>query len=266
MPEHENVYHNDADRYHALVSCEDYDKNLPAAIAGLIPRGSIILETGAGTGRVTAILAPIAGGLTAMDLSVPMLIKAATITPMDTPVIHGFSAGDHRYLPVSGSRYDWIVSGWSVCYLATWYPDDWKPQVNAALNEFTRTLRPDGRILLIETLGTGEVTPNPPGHLTDYISYLDELGFQRTWIRTDYHFTDELTAHDLTGFFFGDGMLNKIELNPTPILPECTGLWTISKTDLLRNLPGRNPLPDTRFHSDQESAAGQPHVQPVWQC
>ncbi|BCY19173.1 MAG: class I SAM-dependent methyltransferase [Chloroflexi bacterium] len=237
MPEHENVYRNEADRYHALVSCEDYKKKLPSAIQAIIPRGSSILESGAGTGRVTNILASIAGELTGLDLSVPMLVKAAAVTPIDNRVIHGFSAGDHRFLPISGSRYDWVVSGWSVCYLASWNRDDWKPQVNAALKEFTRVLRAAGKILLIETLGTGELTPNPPEHLIDYLSYLDKLGFQRTWIRTDYRFADETNARELTGFFFGEGMLEKIDFSSNPILPECTGLWLINKADLLKSLP-----------------------------
>ncbi len=238
MPEHENVYRNEADRYHALVSREDYNRNLNAAIKAVIPTGASILETGAGTGRVTAMLAPVSGGLTVLDLSVPMLQKAARVIPMDSPVVHGLSAGDHRYLPVTANSYDWVVSGWSVCYLASWNREGWKPQVHAALKEFTRVLRPDGKILLIETLGTGELTPRPPDHLTDYLNYLDGLGFQRTWIRTDYRFDDEPTARDLTGFFFGEGMLEKIGYSPTPVLPECTGLWTISRADLLKNLPG----------------------------
>ncbi len=238
MPEHENVYQNEADRYHALVSCEDYNGNLNNAIKVVIQYGASILETGAGTGRVTAMLAPISGGLTILDLSVPMLQKAARVTPMDSPAINGLSAGDHRFLPVPGNSYDWIVSGWSVCYLASWYRDDWKPQVNSALKEFMRVLRPDGKILLIETLGTGELTPKPPDHLSDYLNYLDDLGFQRTWIRTDYRFADEPTARDLTGFFFGESMLEKIDFSATPTLPECTGLWTISRADLRKNLPG----------------------------
>lgn len=236
MPEHENVYQNETDRYHALVSCEDHNGNLPAAIQALIPPGTCVLETGAGTGRVTAILAPIAGGLTALDLSVPMLIKAAGTIPVDGPKISGFSAGDHRFLPVPDNRFDWIVSGWSVCYLASWNRDNWKPQVDCALKEFNRVLRSDGQILLIETLGTGELSPKPPDHLLDYLKYLDDLGFHRTWIRTDYRFADEPSARDLTGFFFGEGMLEKIDYSPTPILPECTGLWTISRSDLLKNL------------------------------
>lgn len=238
MSEHENVYRDEAERYHALVSCEDHSGNLPVSIQTIIPRGASILESGAGTGRVTAMLTPLAGELISLDLSVPMLVKAQNTTQPTLPLFPGYAAADHRYLPVPDRHFEWVVSGWSVCYLASWNRENWQAEVNHALCEFARVLRPGGCILLVETLGTGETSPNPPGHLVDYIAYLDRLGFERRWIRTDYCFVNEAAARELTGFFFGEGMLKNITLNTNPILPECTGLWTISKADLLKNLPG----------------------------
>jgi ubiquinone/menaquinone biosynthesis C-methylase UbiE len=238
MAEHENVYHDETERYHALVSFEDYSNHLQASIQSIIPAGSSILETGAGTGRVTALLTPLAGKLVSLDLSVPMLIKALASTPPNASTFSGYATADHRFLPVSDHQYDWIISGWSVCYLVSWHQGNWKQEVNHALKEFSRILHPDGHVLLIETLGTGETSPNPPDHLKAYLDYLDSLGFQRRWIRTDYRFPDDAAARDLTGFFFGDGMVKNITFHPVPVLPECTGLWTISQTDLLKNLPG----------------------------
>ena len=50
MPEHENVYKNETEQYHALVSYEDYKLNLPAALGRMIGNGlPAILESGAGT-------------------------------------------------------------------------------------------------------------------------------------------------------------------------------------------------------------------------
>jgi len=237
MAEHENIYRDETEQYHALVSFEDFSGNLQASIKSIIPAGASILETGAGAGRVTTLLAPLAGKLVSLDLSVPMLTKALASTPPKALTFSGYAAADHRFLPVSDHQYDWIISGWSVCYLVSWHRDLWKQEVNLALQEFSHVLRPDGHILLIETLGTGEISPKPPDHLTAYLDYLDSLGFQRQWIRTDYRFPDESTARDLTGFFFGDGMLKNINFQPVPVLPECTGLWTISQADLLKNFP-----------------------------
>jgi ubiquinone/menaquinone biosynthesis C-methylase UbiE len=238
MPEHEDVYRNEADRYHALVSSEDYAGNLADSLQSIIPAGDTVLETGSGTGRVTAMLTPLASELACFDLSVPMLEKAEKSTPPLKSGFMGYASADHRSLPVPSNRFDWIVSGWSVCYLVTWNHDSWLVEVNNALREFARVLHPEGHILLIETLGTGETIPNPPGQLTDYLDYLAKLGFQRRWIRTDYRFVDEATARDLTSFFFGESMLKTIQSGPAPTLPECTGVWTISRADLLKNLPG----------------------------
>ncbi|NMB56024.1 MAG: class I SAM-dependent methyltransferase [Leptolinea sp.] len=238
MPEHENVYKNQAERYHALVSCEDYQHNLAAAIQEIIPENCTILESGAGTGRVTDILIPRSKKMVSLDLSVPMLRYANSTVPPDQRGFSGYACADHRSLPVVDRSFDWIVSGWSVCYLVSWERDTWKEQVCKALREFTRVLNERGSILLIETLGTGKERPEPPEHLSDYLSFLDDLGFIRRWIRTDYRFPDALTAGELTGFFFGNDMLTHISRDPLPLLPECTGLWKCPVSSLKKYLPG----------------------------
>jgi ubiquinone/menaquinone biosynthesis C-methylase UbiE len=233
MVEHENVYKNESERYHALVSFEDYQHNLTQSIRETIPADQTILETGAGTGRVTKILFPISRNLVSFDLSVPMLTLANSVSLSDTPEFRGYAAADHRWLPVSNSKYDWVISGWSICYLVSWQRNQWKREVGNALNEFLRVLSPDGQILIIETLGTGKTSPKPPPHLEEYLNFLDTVGFQQKWIRTDYQFPDMQTARDLTGFFFGQDMLESIGTQSQPLLPECTGLW-YGKSDIIR--------------------------------
>jgi ubiquinone/menaquinone biosynthesis C-methylase UbiE len=237
MPEHENVYRNEAERYHALVSYEDHNNNLSTAITQLIPYGQSILETGAGTGRVTKLLAPLARDLVSFDLSVPMITMAENVSHPDSLAFQGYAAADHRFLPVENHKFDWVVSGWSVCYLVSWQKNNWKSEVSRALTEFSRVLKPDGHVLIIETEGTGKTSPEPPTHLVEYLDFLGEIGFQRQWIRTDYMFPDAAIARDLTEFFFGAEMLTSIEFQPQPILPECTGLWVCRISDLMRNLP-----------------------------
>jgi SAM-dependent methyltransferase len=237
MPEHENVYRNEAERYHALVSFEDHDNNLSTAISQVIPFSQSILETGAGTGRVTKLLAPLARDLVSFDLSVPMVTLANSINYYGSHTFRGYAAADHRFLPVENHKFDWVVSGWSVCYLVSWQKNNWKREVNRALAEFRRILKPEGHILIIETEGTGKTNPEPPSHLVEYLDFLEEIGFQRRWIRTDYRFPDADIARDLTVFFFGAEMLTSIEFQPQPILPECTGLWVCPISDLTKNLP-----------------------------
>jgi hypothetical protein len=85
-----------------------------------------------------------------------------------------------------------------------------------------RVLRPEGTIILIETLGSGFETPHPPDHLVEYYQFLANQGFLSTWLRTDYRFPSEEEARCMVGFFFG---LEQAEKVHGPTITECTGLW-----------------------------------------
>ncbi len=240
MAEHENVYKTETERYHALVSFEDFHHNLAREIEKLIPAGKSVLESGAGTGRVTNLLLPDCKELAGFDLSPAMLQKARRELFCSANRLAGLTAADHRHLPVISGRFDWLVSGWSVCYLVSWQPDQWQQQVYAALREFLRVLRDDGNIMIIETLGTGKTSPEPPAHLVPYLDFLSEIGFEKHWLRTDYRFPDKQTARDLTQFFFGSEMLACIDQAPQPVLPECTGIWTCNCKKIKQTVPGQN--------------------------
>jgi hypothetical protein len=125
---------------------------------------------------------------------------------------------------------DIIVSGWSFSYLPVWHPDTWRAELERALAEMQRVLLPHGSILLLETLGTGRVTPKPPATLEAYYDWLAERGFNHTWLRTDYHFPNLQEAFDLTRFFFGEEMCASLMEGPFSVtLPECTGVWWINR-------------------------------------
>jgi ubiquinone/menaquinone biosynthesis C-methylase UbiE len=226
MVEHENVYARQADMYEQLILREDYLENLPKALEKISDyRGLDILELGAGTGRLTRWLANFSCSITALDLSPHMLAKASEVVwPAHKQGIT-LAAGDHLHLPVPAASADLIISGWSVCYLVSWHPDEWQPLLKQALDEMKRVLRPSGKIILVETQGTGGETPNPPEQLIPYYRYLEDHGFQASWLRTDYRFESLSEAEEITCFFFGDEMLLNIKREPRPILPECTGIW-----------------------------------------
>jgi len=86
-------------------------------------------------------------------------------------------------------------------------------------------LHPGGIIILIESLGTGHEQPHPPEDIANYLAYLDRIGFNSRWIRTDYCFRDMNEAKALTSFFWGDEPFSFWESEEGVILPECTGLW-----------------------------------------
>jgi len=93
------------------------------------------------------------------------------------------------------------------------------------MNEMKRILKPNGKIILFESLGTGNETPIQLEHLKDYYPWLDGAGFQNRWIRTDYQFESIEEAIDLASFFFGEEMAEKVHERQSVILPECTGVW-----------------------------------------
>ena len=80
-------------------------------------------------------------------------------------------------------------------------------------------------IILFESLGTGNEEPVRLEHVESTYQWLDANGFQNTWIRTDYKFDSLDEAIELSSFFFGDELGDKVARNQWVILPECTGVW-----------------------------------------
>ena len=70
MPDHRDIYRREADQYEYLVACEDYQGNLlPAIRQGFPLEGKDVVELGAGTGRLTCLLAPLVCSMRAYDVS-----------------------------------------------------------------------------------------------------------------------------------------------------------------------------------------------------
>ena len=226
MPDLKEIYHSAAERYQALVGREDYQGNLLPAILSIDPLvGKDILELGAGTGRISCLIAPIVNRLVATDISHHMLSYGkGRLGELSVANWH-VGLASHRALPLASRTADVIVVGWSFCYAALDAGDDWQPALEEALLEVRRVLRSDGVLILIESLGTGFTTPNRPDVLVDYLAYLEALGFESNWVRTDYCFTSKTEAYDLTTFFFGEAHMPMWETKAGVIVPECTGLW-----------------------------------------
>ena len=229
MPELKEIYRSFADRYQALVGREDHEGNLLPAILGVDSlAGKCVIELGAGTGRVSCLIAPIAHRLVAADISHHMLLLGKRRLEEQQLFHCHYTLESHRWLPFADASADVIIAGWSFCYAAIDAGEAWQPALEEALSEVKRVLRPDGRLILIESLGTGFTSPNRPDVLADYLAYLDTHGFKSTWVRTDFCFVDTAEAKDLISFFFGKDPLPMWETGSGVIVPECTGLWWIS--------------------------------------
>lgn len=220
------IYQTDGDRYEALIAREDYQGNILKAIEEIInPNDLDILDLGAGTGRLTLLLASRAKSVCAFDISSEMLrvcrdrLEASGLSNWKVEV------ADHRKLPVEDHSADLAVSGWSVSYLAVWSPDTEIRELENWLVEMKRVLRKGGMIVLFESLGTGNESPIRLEHVESTYRWLDANGFQSKWIRTDYRFESLEEAEELSRFFFGDDLGEKVRQNEWIVLPECTGVW-----------------------------------------
>jgi len=220
------IYKSRAADYERLVGREDYLGNIPKTLPEIRdPQGLDVVELGAGTGRLTCLLAPVARSIQAFDASAHMLGIARSKLQAGGWANWRLGVGEHRALPVQDGCADLVISGWSLVYSVLWAQGDWRLELGQVMREILRVMRPGGTVILLETMGTGFETPHPPAGLLDYFATLDQDGFQSTWIRTDYYFESLPEARELASFFFGEEMTARIQVTDRVILPECTGLW-----------------------------------------
>jgi len=224
----EQVYRHRAADYDRLVRREDHAGRLLPALAGDRPLAGLdVVETGAGTGRLTCLLAPHVRRIHAFDGSGAMLRVAAENLRRQGAASFCLGVADHRALPLPAACADLAVEGWAFGHLVSRHPGRWREEVGRAVAELRRVLRPGGEAVLIETLGTGETSPRPPdAGLAALFGWLEEeLGLSRSWIRTDYRFDSPAEAEELTRFFFGAELADRVVREGPVELPECTGLW-----------------------------------------
>lgn len=228
MTDFQHIYTHQAEQYDRLVAREDYQGQILAALQRIRPLAGLdVVEFGAGTGRLTRLLAPLVRSIQAFDASAAMLGVAKE-------TLEGIGRGnwtlgvaDNRRLPVEDRVADLAIAGWSFGHTVGWFPDTWRAEIGHMLAEMRRVLRPGGAAVILETLGTGRETPHPPhAGLAAYYRWLEgEQGFHATWIRTDYEFASPDEADELTRFFFGDELADRVRREDLTIVPECTGLW-----------------------------------------
>jgi ubiquinone/menaquinone biosynthesis C-methylase UbiE len=220
------IYAGRADAYHELVMREDAQGNLPAALGDIADfESATVVELGAGTGRITGIVAPRAGRVMAFDQSRHMLDQAAVHLSTFRNV--SLAEADNFSVPLPDGSADIVIEGWSFGHGVTTAGNGWKKAAEELVAETTRLLVPGGTAIIIETLGTGFRTPSPPGEvLPAFYSWLEERqGFQKKWIRTDYLFESVAKARELVEFFFGEMVDHEVLPSGQVTVPECTGIW-----------------------------------------
>ena len=229
MTDFKKVYQTEAEQYDYLVAHEDYEGNILKALQKIRPLTptTTVVELGAGTGRLTRLLAPHVAHITACDISPHMLSVAQQ--KLSETALHNWqlAACDNCAVALKGQTADLIIAGWSVGHSVGWHPDSWRDEIGQALTEMRRLLHSNGTIILLETQGTNQETPRAPSpQLAEFFNWLEqEQGFRFTWIRTDYHYPTVADAVASVRFFFGDEMADDVRRKNSPIVPECTGIW-----------------------------------------
>ena len=228
MPTFEEIYAQHAEAYDALIEREDYENHLLPALAAITPlEGTRVVEFGAGSGRLTRLLAPLVERIRAYDASAHMLSVAEQHLKAMGVANWELGVADNKRLPVEDATADIAIAGWSFGHSVGWFPESWRDEIGAAVDEMARVLRPGGTAIILETMTTGSETPAPPSEgLAAYYHWLEnERGFSSTTIRTDYQFESLDEADRLTRFFFGDELADRVRRENWVILPENTGIW-----------------------------------------
>ena len=232
MPDFKTIYAEHAEQYDLLVAREDYQQNIIRAVSRIRPLGGLeVVEFGAGTGRLTGLLAPLVRSILAFDASRHMLDVAAAKLARAGPANWKLAVAANRDLPTDDQSADLAIAGWTFGHMTEWYAATWRDEIGRAVREMRRVLRPGGTAIILETLGTGWERPHPPSEvLAAYYAMLEaDYGFASTWIRTDYRFESQVEAEELTGFFFGAASATTTTEEGYAIVPECTGIWWLTR-------------------------------------
>jgi ubiquinone/menaquinone biosynthesis C-methylase UbiE len=157
------IYAQQAEGYDAIIRCHDVEGNLLPALTDLHPlEGSEVVEFGAGTGRVTALLAPRVRTIRAFDESEAMLAIAERRLAEANITNVTLAPAPNTGLPVEDNSADLTIQGWSFGHATGWYPDSWRDEIGKMLAEMSRITRLGGTLINIETQGTGFETPRAP--------------------------------------------------------------------------------------------------------
>lgn len=115
--------------------------------------------------------------------------------------------------------FDVATAGWCFGHFRHWMPDDWREDIDRALDAMTRAVRAGGALILIEMLATGHATPCVH-------AALEACGFTRRALRADYAFGSVEEAVDVLGPFFGDELSERVREERWARVPKCTGMWS----------------------------------------
>jgi SAM-dependent methyltransferase len=232
MPDYREIYARDAERYHRLVSAEDYLGELPRALARVASlEGARVVEVGMGTGRVTRLLLEAGASVVAYERSAAMLevARRQLHEALGDRLAERFDAvvADVREVGLAPQSADVALAGWALGHFCEWYAPEFIAEIEAVIAKMTAALTGGGTLIVIETLGTGSARPGAPNAaLASYYDWMEgTVGMRREELRTDYRFASAAAAVEALEFFFGPELSARILESGSGVVPEWSGLW-----------------------------------------
>ncbi len=228
MPDYASLFTYQSEKYEKMVSYEDYENNLLSTIESIIllSKSLTVADIGAGTGRISFILSPYVSKIYGIEPNESMRQTGIEKARNNNIKNIEFISGGYELIPLKDKICDFVIEGWSLLYYYKLSQPDWKRKISNAIAEMKRILKDNGKMILIETLGTMQEGPIIMEFASPLYNFLeDELKFKKIEIRTDYKFENVGQAIELITFFFGNEMGNEVRKSNISIIPEYTGIW-----------------------------------------
>ena len=228
MPNMMEIYKKHAPNYDELVNAEDYRQNLNTFLLEAIDwREKTVIEAGIGTGRVTRIYMDQVRRIFGFDREQHMLDQCRKNLHQCDPEKLILDMADNTRLPPILESADIFIEGWSFGHTVGENKTTFETVFKNIHETICRMLKPNGIIVLIETLGTNTTEPGAPSQtLASFYKLLEnQYQFHRHVISTDYKFPSCQEAARVMGFFFGEQMEADILKSGICIIPEFTGIW-----------------------------------------
>lgn len=229
MTDYPKIYKEQAALYDAMVDAEDADGAVMQALREIAPalEKAEVVEVGVGTGRITKQLVTAGAFVRGIEIEPAMLTIAQGHLVRLGADASALTLGSLDSLPWPDASADLGVAGWVFGHQRSFEPDRWRATVSRGVAELERVVRPGGKVVLFETLGTAVEAPGVREDLAELQRFLEHpLGFERRVIRTDYVFPTAARAAEALEFFFGSAVARRVRDRNWARVPEWTGCWS----------------------------------------
>lgn len=228
MPGMMEIYKKYSTNYDELVSAEDYEENLAQYIKNITNwENKSVYEAGIGTGRLTRLYIDKVKFCYGFDRENHMLKQCANNLKVFSDKLM-LNISDNCNLSLLNQNIDVFIEGWSFGHTIVENKENFKKIFANIYNRIIKILDGNGKIVIIESLGTNVSEPTFSLEVLGNFYNLmeEEYKFKKVVLRTDYKFPNFKEAARIMGFFFGDYMKEDIINHKKIIIEEYTGVWT----------------------------------------